>query len=126
MRAALFVGLYRWMTLPRRGSRITVIDGETYRWVVSGIDAPIWTDLIVERAEGRASRLMVGIRGAIVITPGLVARIVTAAVRGGWAPRERGGDLRCHLVEDRLVPYRFSGFTAEMSLWCPDPAVRSA
>ncbi|MGI5217679.1 hypothetical protein [Nocardia sp. CA-290969] len=98
--------LDRRMTLPRKGIRNIVVDGERYRWVVSGIDAPIRMDLIVERAGGRSSRLIVGTEGPVVITPALVARIVTAAVQGGWAPHERGKDFRCHLYEDSLIPYR--------------------
>jgi hypothetical protein len=101
------------MTLPRKGTRNIVIGGERYRWVVSGTDAPVQMDLIVERAAGCSSTLMVGTAGPVVITPRLVARIVTAAVRGGWAPQERGKDFRCHLDEDRLIPYLPSEPTVE-------------
>lgn len=102
------------MTSPRKGIRNIVVGGERYRWVVSGTDAPVQMDLIVERAGSCSSTLIVGAAGPVVITPRLVARIVTAAVRGGWAPQERGKDFRCHLDEDRLIPYRPSEATADL------------
>lgn len=94
------------MTTPNKGSRLVVVDGQSYRWRVrhqpTYHQANGWSPLTfsVERAEEPGTTLVVvlpGVRpdswlgepivGAVL--PREVARLIRAARTAGWQPSER-------------------------------------
>ncbi|MFI9502894.1 hypothetical protein [Nocardia sp. NPDC052566] len=90
------------MALARKGTRIIVVDGQRYRWVVSPGDL---LAIVVERAEGVGQRMVTGgFEHPTVISPGLVAQAVRNALRHGWTPFERGRALI--LARGDLTPVR--------------------
>ncbi|MGW1989211.1 hypothetical protein [Embleya sp. NPDC001921] len=80
------------MAIAKKGTRIIVVDGERYRWVVSADSGSIV--LVVERAEEEGQRLSTNFEQSAVITPGVVAAVIEGAHRLGWAPEQRGTELR--------------------------------
>jgi hypothetical protein len=80
------------MTLPRKGSRITTVDGRRYRWVITRRGEPV-QGLVVEFADEPVGRLVASTNPFAVITPTLVAGAVRAARQAGWDPAG-GGQFR--------------------------------
>lgn len=77
------------MALARKGTRIIVIDGVRFRWVVAPDDEP-GLAIVVERADGHGQRMATWVEHGTVITPGLVAGIIRKALEHGWTPRKSG------------------------------------
>ncbi|WP_055588045.1 hypothetical protein [Peterkaempfera griseoplana] len=77
------------MALARKGTRIAVVDGHRYRWVVAPDDEP-GLAIVVEDADDGGRRMVTWVEHGTVITPALVAVAVRRARRLGWAPRQRG------------------------------------
>jgi hypothetical protein len=97
------------MALAKKKSRLIHVDGDDYRWAVSPDDG--FMVLVVERAQGPGSRLLVytgydelllpkpGGAGflrssQIEITPGFVRRWVDYALAHGWTPAIPGREFR--------------------------------
>jgi hypothetical protein len=80
------------MTLTRKGSRLLVIDGVQYRWVVAPNDEP-GVGIVVELASLPACRLVSWVDHGVVISPGLVRRAILDAAAAGWRPNERRPDF---------------------------------
>jgi hypothetical protein len=81
------------MTLARTGSRLIVVDGERFRWVVTGRREPA-PGFVVELADAPASRLVAAVTPYAVVTPGLVAQGVRLGREAGWDPYRPGADFR--------------------------------
>ncbi|MDX3228824.1 hypothetical protein [Streptomyces sp. ME19-01-6] len=80
------------MAIAKRGTRIIVVDGERYRWVVSPDSGSIV--LVVERAEEEGQRLSTHFEQSAVITPGVVAAVIEEAHQLGWVPGQRDTELQ--------------------------------
>ncbi|MFN0135737.1 MAG: hypothetical protein ACKVS9_06420 [Phycisphaerae bacterium] len=92
------------MSLSKGNSRPIVFQGAAYRWAVSGDSGCMW--LVVERADAVGQRLEVcfdyanrieprqdgsaTLHQQRSITPGVVARVIEAALSRGWAPIAKG------------------------------------
>lgn len=92
------------MALSKANSRPIVFQGAAYRWAVSGDSGHMW--LVVERADAVGQRLELcfdyadrieprqdgsaTLHQQRSITPGVVARVIEAALSRGWAPTARG------------------------------------
>ncbi|MBX9580575.1 MAG: hypothetical protein K2X87_09730 [Gemmataceae bacterium] len=107
------------MTMPKRGSRRIIVDGEAYRWVVGPNDG--YMVLAVERADGSGRRLeayfryhdqyetagagsyrVVGQRRSI--RPGVVRTVILYALARGWQPSTPGREPFRVRDADSLVP----------------------
>ncbi|WP_377269815.1 hypothetical protein [Peterkaempfera sp. SMS 1(5)a] len=77
------------MALARKGTRIAVVDGRRYRWVVAPDDEP-GLAIVVEDADDSGQRMVTWVDHGTVITPALVARTIRRAQDLGWAPQQRG------------------------------------
>jgi hypothetical protein len=93
------------MALPRKQSRLLVVAGQTFRWRlarrrVGSERRYFWPEhLYVQRARGAGQRLVVRFGYPVwhfvagqrqYPTPGLVERIVRAALSAGWCPDQGG------------------------------------
>ena len=93
------------MAMPKKGSRVLTIDGQRYRWVVSVHDNAV--NLVVEHADDVGQRLLAYFecRDLYVraddgswkfvsqqqsIRPSHVRRIISAAIKRGWEPQQKG------------------------------------
>lgn len=93
------------MTLARKGTRIIVVDGERFRWVVAPDDEP-GLAIVVERADGHGQRMVTWAEHGTVIAPGLVARAVREALELGWTPHERGSQVTFRIEDGgALIPW---------------------
>lgn len=109
------------MAMPNKGTRRIIIDGQTYRWLISPNDGHI--TVAVELAEEPGQRLEayfryhdryepVGagavriVRQARSIGPGTARAVIEAALRDGWEPARRGLDVFRFGVPtaERLMP----------------------
>jgi hypothetical protein len=81
------------MTLGRTGSRVIVVAGERFRWVVTGRREPA-PGFVVELADTPASRLIATATPYAVVTPGLVAQGIRLGREAGWDPYRTGADLQ--------------------------------
>lgn len=107
------------MALAKKGSRRITVDGVLYRWALSPDDGCMV--LVAELAEGSGQRLeaffqyhdlyepaeagalrIVGQRRSV--SPGVVRKVILAALAGGWQPAQRG--LRSFRMQDadQVVP----------------------
>lgn len=80
------------MALAGKGTRIIVVGGERFRWVVAPDGEP-GLAVIVERAIGHGQRMATWVEHGTIITPGLVAQIIRDALERGWTPRELGKQI---------------------------------
>jgi hypothetical protein len=81
------------MTLAKSGSRVIVVAGERFRWVVTGRREPA-PGFVVELADAPASRLIGAVTPYAVVTPGLVAQGIRLGRDAGWDPHRTGADFR--------------------------------
>lgn len=81
------------MTLARTGSRVIVVAGERFRWVVTGRREPA-PGFVVELADAAASRLIAAVTPYAVVTPGLVAQGIRLGRQAGWDPYRTGADFK--------------------------------
>ncbi|MGW6918350.1 hypothetical protein ACWGB8_31730 [Kitasatospora sp. NPDC054939] len=85
------------MALAKKGTRVVVVDGERYRWVVAPDDEP-GLAIVVQHEEAGGQRMVTWVEHGVVVAPGLVAGAIRdALLHHGWTPRLRGGQLtlRC-------------------------------
>ncbi|GLY82187.1 hypothetical protein Airi02_001190 [Actinoallomurus iriomotensis] len=95
------------VTLARRRTRIIVVDGERYRWVVAPDDEP-GLAIVVERADGPGRRMVTWVEHGTVVAPGLVAWAIREALGQGWTPRERGRQVTFRVQDaDRAALIRW-------------------
>ncbi|MFI6985276.1 hypothetical protein ACIBSV_42850 [Embleya sp. NPDC050154] len=80
------------MAIAKKGTRIIVVGGERYRWVVSPDSG--YMVLLIERAEGDGRRVSTVFEQSAVVTPGVVAAVIEGAQRLGWVPGNCGTELR--------------------------------
>jgi hypothetical protein len=80
------------MAIAKKGTRIIVVGGERYRWVVSPDSG--YMALVIERAEGEGQRLATVFEQSAVVTSGVVAAVIEGAQQLGWVPRQLGTELR--------------------------------
>lgn len=100
----------------RRGSRRLTYLGERYAWHIGSVIGASCSTLSVRTLEARFTRLVVDlpeyadfwlesssaqVRVAPPISPGLVARIVGAALLAGWQPNECRQDFRAQWYDGR-------------------------
>ena len=102
------------MALRKKGSRLIVVGGKQYRWVLSPNDD--WMDIVVELASEPGQRLVA--RGSYNnafdkfwlalpdpvevskvgqqthVTPKLVQSGIERALASGWKPAEKGGEFK--------------------------------
>ncbi|MFF3950764.1 hypothetical protein ACFYYN_39075 [Streptomyces sp. NPDC001902] len=85
------------MAIAKRGTRVIVVDGERYRWVVAPNDEP-GLAIVVLHEENDGQRMATWVEHGVVIAPGLVAEVIRdALLHHGWTPRQRRKQLtlRC-------------------------------
>ncbi|WP_153461210.1 hypothetical protein [Streptomyces kaniharaensis] len=85
------------MAMAKKGTRVIVVDGERYRWVVAPNDEP-GLAIVVLHADVDGQRMVTWVEHGVVVAPGLVAGAVRdALLHHGWTPRLRGRQLtlRC-------------------------------
>lgn len=85
------------MAIARKGTRVIIVDGERYRWLVVPDDEP-GLAIVVVHDEFDGQRLATWVEHGVVIAPGLVAGVIRSALRRhDWTPRERRAQLtlRC-------------------------------
>jgi hypothetical protein len=87
------------MSLPKRGSRIVVVDGTRYRWVATGKGGPD-AGFVAELADAPTGRLIGSVTRWAVVTPGAVARGIRAGRAGGWDPARPGPVFHLATVVD--------------------------
>jgi hypothetical protein len=94
------------MALPKKGARPITIDGRRFRWSIRPMPTYCmgngWSRMTfaVEAAEASGCILYVTLarprpdnwmlEGSTPVTPGEVAKIVSAALKSGWNPTEPG------------------------------------
>jgi hypothetical protein len=76
------------MSLAKKGARMIVVEGESYRWVVSPDDEP-GLGIVVEREAGPGQRLLAWVKHGNTISPALVRKVILYALSRGWTPSER-------------------------------------
>jgi len=108
------------MAIPKRGSRIIVIDGITYRWHVRkkasySKHLSFWTNgsvgvtIAVEHAETPGSVLVAhmppqqhpisGTLPVVSVVPSQVAESIARALATGWEAKKPGGPFRLRMAE---------------------------
>ncbi|MBU6954018.1 hypothetical protein KP814_21790 [Hahella sp. HN01] len=85
------------MTMPKKKSRIIIVDNIAYRWRSSGNDG--WLDVYVELAEAPCQLLYEQIiygsdLSDFSITPAYVAKLIKTALDQGWSPSQYGPNFR--------------------------------
>jgi hypothetical protein len=88
------------MALPKKGSRLIAVSGINYRYmVISRMNA---TEIFIEQENAQGQKLHVasGLKEKLTITPSIVMRIITAAIKKGWEPNEKGKQFGGLLIED--------------------------
>ncbi|MER6473074.1 hypothetical protein [Streptomyces collinus] len=95
----------RCMSIAKKGTRMIVVDGDSYRWVVAPNDEP-GLAIVVVHGEADGQRMVTWAEHGVVIAPGLVAAVIRQALlHHCWTPRERGKQLtlRCLDVDPDAV-----------------------
>ncbi|MFG2751973.1 hypothetical protein [Streptomyces xanthophaeus] len=85
------------MAIAKKGTRVVVVDGERYRWVVAPNDEP-GVAIVVLHEEVDGQRMVTWVEHGVVVAPGLVAGAIREALlHHGWTPRLRHRQLtlRC-------------------------------
>lgn len=88
------------MGLRRKGSRVIVVDGEQFRWVIAPDDEP-GLAVVVEWADGHGQRMVTWVEHGTIITPGLVAQIIHKALEHGGTPQERAKQVTFRMQDAR-------------------------
>lgn len=89
------------MAMPRKGSRLIMVDGISYRWILSNHHALCVADrdIIVELAENPGTTLVAkptaidccfGDDYDYEITPALIEAGIRKAIQHGWCPADSG------------------------------------
>lgn len=97
--------ILRCMSIAKKGTRMIVVDGDSYRWVVAPNDEP-GLAIVVVHGEADGQRMVAWAEHGVVIASGLVAAVIRQALlHHGWTPRERGKQLtlRCLDVDPDAV-----------------------
>jgi hypothetical protein len=76
------------MAIARKGARKIIVEGESYRWIVSPDDEP-GLGIVVEKDDGHGQRLVVWVEHGNIVTPALVRRVILYALAQGWTPAAR-------------------------------------
>lgn len=102
------------MALPKRGSRVIVVEASTYRWMAAGNDG--WIDLYVELDGVKGQQLQVkfdyhhtllqmkdGVRlkQQFEVTPAIVRQAIMQGKKNGWKPNEKGKPLNLHHIDQQ-------------------------
>jgi hypothetical protein len=97
------------VALAKKGTRIIVVAGDRFRWVVAPDDEP-GLAIVVEREDGHGRRMVTWVEHGTIITPGLVARVIRTALDHGWTPRESGEQVTFRVQDlDRATLTRWPG-----------------
>ena len=92
------------VTLPRR-ARPIVVDGQRYRWIASGADAPQWLKIVVQAQAGVGSRLLANVDSGYALSAhrgwfqrthvgsALVGDAIRLGLARGWQPDRPGADF---------------------------------
>jgi hypothetical protein len=80
------------MTLPRKGTRLIVVDEIAYRWTVAPNDEPSLA-IVVEHAEKPGQRLVRWVGHGTILRPGLVREAILDGLRAGWNAGAVGRDI---------------------------------
>jgi len=95
------------MTIPRKGSRKVIVDGEAYRWLVRRKATYSQVDygngkihVAVEHVEKHGTTLLVqtnhphpqdwATEHVVPVTPADIATWIQIAITNGWCPKEPG------------------------------------
>ena len=100
------------MAIAKKGTRVIIVDGERYRWVVAPSDEA-GLAIVVVGGDGDEQRMATWVEHGVVIAPGLVAAVIRQALlHHGWTPWQRGKQvtLRCRdrapdLADLRLITW---------------------
>ena len=87
------------MAIAKKGTRRIVVEGESFRWVVSPDDEP-GLGIVVERDAGHGQRLVAWVEHDNIVSPALVRRVILYALSWGWAPTERKEQLTLRLNDE--------------------------
>jgi hypothetical protein len=81
------------MGIAKKGTRRIVVEGETYRWVVSPDDEP-GLGIVIEKDNFHGQRLVAWVEHDNIISPGLVKKVILLALEEGWwSPMERKSQI---------------------------------
>ena len=108
------------MSLSKRKSRLISVNNKKYRWSPSQDSG--YMVLVVQNESGKGKKLEViisdnnnivvengsysieiGEVNKLIITPNLVSKIISDALKMGWKPMELGPPIELSLLENNLV-----------------------
>jgi len=76
------------MAIPKKGTRIINVDGESYRWFAQ-VDADYWEKrFVIESVDDNRYQVIGGFvyRYDLVISPGTIKQAIQKAKDQGWKP----------------------------------------
>ena len=90
------------MSLPKKGSRLIIINGISYRYKIVVRSAQ--TEIFIEQDEVKGQKLHCISRNQnqVTITPAVVNPIISSAIQKGWKPAEKGKTFSELFIEDFL------------------------
>ena len=108
------------MTMPKKGSRIIVVDGSAYRWLIRRRDKYDQVcfgigrlRVAIERNEKPNRTLLIytdrphphdlGPPEVIPITPSDISNWIHEAIKLGWAPNQSGPQMHVIIEEGRMM-----------------------
>ncbi|MCB9754434.1 MAG: hypothetical protein H6713_31225 [Myxococcales bacterium] len=118
------------MTLPRKHSRLIIVDERRFRWLVRPQGDRVRVAVQLESGAGRA--IATGVREGVVVTPARVRTFIEFAIARGWSPEDPRappplaefealyaplaepvalGDLRAIPVAERVCAIRYPWMT---------------
>ncbi len=92
--------------LSKKNSRLIDVEGQKYRWSVSGDSG--YNVVIVQHAEANGQRLETIIplpegSSLSAITPSTVAQTIKDALKLGWRPEQKSSPLQLSMNADELL-----------------------
>ena len=89
------------MAIAKKGARRIVVEGESYRWIVSPDDEP-GLGIIVEKDNSYGQRLIAWVEHGSIITPAIVRKAILYALTQGWKPSEQKRQMTLRLEQEFL------------------------
>jgi hypothetical protein len=107
------------MGLAKKGTRLLMVEGVQYRWVVAPADEP-GLGIVVEDADSPGQRMVAWVEHGQTISPWVVRQAILHALSRGWRPQSRGPDLTFRLESSTLQSARSDHRTAQLLALCDE------